>query len=351
MVHTSLIKVNTTNPEKYKISHGASIIRSGGLVAFPTETVYGLGANGLNPSAIGQIYLAKGRPVDNPLIIHIGRIEDLEMISDGANRNVLKLVEMFWPGPLTLILRKSKMVPEIATGGLDTVAVRMPDNKIALSLIRTAGVPIAAPSANISGRPSPTRASHVMEDLWGKVDLIIDGGRSAIGLESTVLDMTLSNPMLLRPGGLPVEKVRKVIGNISIHPCVNDPKYSLKKYSKYKSPGMLYRHYSPKADLIVVEGPESRVTSKIKEIANRMKKVEGKRVCIMSRRPQHNFTADMVRFVGSDFVSFSKNLFDVFRYADKHNIDVIITEGIECFDLGLAVMNRLEKAAKLIIRV
>jgi L-threonylcarbamoyladenylate synthase len=349
MVHTRLIKVNPINPEKSKIVRAANIIRNGGLVAFPTETVYGLGSNALDPIAISRIYSAKGRPANNPLIIHIATIEDLKEISNATSRKVSKLAEMFWPGPLTLVLPKSRVVPKIATGGLDTVAVRMPNHKIARSLIRSAGVPIAAPSANISGRPSPTRASHVMEDLLDKVDLIIDGGKSAIGLESTVLDMTSSDPILLRPGGLPVEKVTRLIGNIRIHPCVGDPRYPLKKFRKYKSPGMLYRHYSPKADVIVVEGPQSKVTSKIKELTSRAKTIEGKKVCIMTRRRQHNFTADMVRFVGTDFKSFSKNLFDVFRSADKHNVDVIITEGIESIDLGLAVMNRLKKAAKVII--
>lgn len=350
MVHTLLIKINPINPEKPKIARAANIIRNGGLVAFPTETVYGLGANARDPIAISQIYMAKGRPTNNPLIIHIATIEDLKRISNSKSKKVLKLAKMFWPGPLTLVLPKSRVVPKIATGGLDTVAVRMPNHKIAQLLIRSAGVPIAAPSANISGRPSPTRASHVIEDLWGKVDLIIDGGKSAIGLESTVLDMTTSNPILLRPGGLPIERIAKLIGNIRIHPSVKDPSYTpLKKFGSYKSPGMLYRHYSPKADLIVVEGPRSKVNSKIMEITSRAKTIEGKKVCIITRRRQHNFNADMIRFVGTDYKSFSKNLFDVFRSADKHNVDVIITEGIDSIDLGLAVMNRLKKAAKVII--
>jgi L-threonylcarbamoyladenylate synthase len=350
MVSTSLVKISPVNPEKSKIVRAAKIIRNGGLVAFPTETVYGLGSNALDPIAINRIYSAKGRPADNPLIIHIAAIEDLKGISNIKNRDALKLAKRFWPGPLTLVLPKSKGVPKIATGGMDTIAVRMPDHKVARSLIRFSGVPIAAPSANISGRPSPTRASHVMEDLWGKVDMIIDGGKSAIGLESTVLDMTSSVPVLLRPGGLPVEKLNKLIGNIRIHPCVENPKYSFRYTEKHKSPGMLYRHYSPRADLILVEGPQSKVICKIMQITNRAKAIEGKKVCIVTRRRRHKFDADIVRFIGTDSKSFSKNLFDAFRRADKYKVDVIITEGIENVDLGLAIMNRLKKAANVIIK-
>jgi L-threonylcarbamoyladenylate synthase len=349
MIRTRLIKLSPINPERSKIALAAKILRNGGLVAFPTETVYGVGSNALDPIAIKRIYSAKGRPADNPLIIHIAEIEDLKDISKAINRKILKLAEKFWPGPLTLVLPKSNLVPKIATGGMDTIAVRMPDHNIARSLIRLSGVPIAAPSANISGRPSPTRASHVIEDLWGKVDMIIDGGKTAIGLESTVLDMTSSVPVLLRPGGLPLEKLNKVIENICLHPCVENPNYMVKNFEKPNSPGMQYRHYSPKADLIVVEGPESKVTSKIKQISSRTMTIEGKKVCIVTRRRHHKFDADIVRFVGTDSKSFSKNLFDAFRHADRYDVDVIITEGIETFDLGLAIMNRLKKAANEVI--
>jgi L-threonylcarbamoyladenylate synthase len=352
MVHTSLVKINSKNPERSKVELAANIILNGGLVAFPTETVYGLGANGLNPAAVRRIFSAKGRPADNPLIMHIGRINDLNIIAEGVTERELRIAKKFWPGPLSMVLRKSKKVPKISTGGLDTVAVRIPNNKISLSLIRAAGVPIAAPSANISGRPSPTRASHVMEDLHGKVDLILDGGRSAIGLESSVIDMTSPIPVLLRAGGLTYEKIRRAVGKVSIHPSVIFPEdRSSHDNGTHKAPGMRYRHYSPKADLIIVEGPKSKVRSQIDELSKQIKKFECKKVCIMCRSHNHNYSADLIKFVGSDFETFGRNLYDIFRCADHNKIDVIIAEGMEYTNLGLALMNRLKSAAKQVIKL
>lgn len=352
MVLTRVTRVNSNNPEPCKIDMAARIISKGGLVVFPTETVYGLGANALNPSAVKEIFLAKGRPVDNPLIIHIQHIDDLQTLAKNVSRKARKLAREFWPGPLTLVLEKSQRVPEITTGGLHTIAVRIPSNNISLSLIRTAGIPIAAPSANVSGRPSPTRASHVLEDLYGKVDLIIDGGRTQIGLESTVIDMTSTVPILLRPGGLPIERIKEAIGKISIHPSILNPKNDCLQSNKhYKSPGMKYRHYSPKADVILVEGPKLRVRNKIIELARRMKNEQSKSVCIMTKNMNNNYSADIVWFVGNDFETISRNLFEIFRYVDNHNIDAIIAEEIDSVDLGLAIMDRLRRAAKEIIRV
>ena len=352
MVHTSLIKINSKNPESAKVQLAAKIILSGGLVAFPTETVYGLGANGLNPIAIRKIFSAKGRPTNNPLIMHIGSIDDLKNITEGVTKRELTIAKKFWPGPLTLILKRSKNVPRISTGGLDSVAVRIPNNKISLSLIRAAGVPIAAPSANISGKPSPTRASHVAEDLWGKVDLILDGGRSAIGLESSVIDLTSPIPVLLRAGGVPYEKIRKVVGEISIHPLVIHPeKRSFGHNGTHKSPGMRYKHYSPKAELIIVEGSSLKVRNKIQELSNQIKKLEGKKVCIMSRSRNHGYCADMIMYMGSDFKTSGRNLYDKLRCADHNKVDVIIAEGMEYKNLGLALMNRLKTAAKQVIKL
>lgn len=349
---TRVSRVNPNNPEPYKIDMAARILLEGGLVAFPTETVYGLGANALNPSAVKKIFLAKGRPVDNPLILHIQHIDDLKTFARNVSRKANKLAREFWPGPLTLVLEKSQRVPQITTGGLDTIAVRIPSDIISLSLIRAAGIPVAAPSANVSGRPSPTRASHVIEDLYGKVDLIMDGGRTRIGLESTVIDMTSTVPVLLRPGGLPLERIREVIGKISIHSSIVNPeKDRLKSNKRYKSPGMKYRHYSPKADLILVEGPKIRVRNKIVELARRMRNEHSKSVCIMTKSINNNYIADIVWFVGNDVETISRGLFEIFRYVDIHNIDVIIAEEMGCVDLGLAVMDRLKRAAKEIIRV
>ena len=352
MVLTRVSRVNPNNPEPCKIDMAARILLEGGLVAFPTETVYGLGANALNPSAVKKIFLAKGRPVDNPLILHIQHIDDLKTFARNVSRKANKLAREFWPGPLTLVLEKSQRVPQITTGGLDTIAVRIPSDIISLSLIRAAGIPVAAPSANVSGRPSPTRASHVIEDLYGKVDLIMDGGRTRIGLESTVIDMTSTVPVLLRPGGLPLERIREAIGKISIHSSIVNPeKDRLKSNKRYKSPGMKYRHYSPKADLILVEGPKIRVRNKIVELARRMRNEQSKSVCIMTKSINNNYIADIVWFVGNDVETISRGLYEIFRYVDIHNIDVIIAEEMGCVDLGLAVMDRLKRAAKEIIRV
>ncbi len=348
---THVTRVNSNNPEPSKIDAAAKILLKGGLVVFPTETVYGVGANALNPYAVKKIFLAKGRPADNPLIVHIGHTDDLQTLAKNVSRKAHRLAREFWPGPLTLVLEKSQREPEIATGGLDTIAIRIPSNKISLSVIRTAGIPIAAPSANVSGRPSPTRVSHVLEDLYGKVDLIMDGGRTLIGLESTVMDMTPNVPILLRPGGLPIERIKETIGKISIHPSVLDPKDRLQNSNQHKSPGMKYRHYSPKADVILVEGSKLRVRNKIIELARRMRNEQSKSVCIMTKNKDSKYTADIVRFVGNDFKTMSSNLFEIFRYADNHNIDAIIAEEVESVDLGLAVMNRLKRAAKEIIRV
>jgi L-threonylcarbamoyladenylate synthase len=352
MVLTRVSRINPNNPEPCKIDMAARILLVGGLVAFPTETVYGLGANGLNPSAVKKIFLAKGRPVDNPLILHIQHIDDLKTFARNVSRKANKLAREFWPGPLTLILEKSQRVPQITTGGLDTIAVRIPGDIISLSLIRAAGIPVAAPSANISGRPSPTRASHVLEDLHGKVDLIIDGGRTRIGLESTVIDMTSTVPVLLRPGGLPLERIREAIGKISIHSSILNPKKDrLKSNKPYKSPGMKYRHYSPKSDIILVQGPKIRVRNKIVELARKMRNEQSKSVCIMTNSINNSYIADIVWFVGNDFETISRGLFEIFRYVDIHNIDVILAEEMDCVDLGLAVMDRLKRAAKEIITV
>ena len=261
-METKLVKVDTENPEKSVLTEAAEILKNGGLVAFPTETVYGLGANGLDEKACKRIYEAKGRPSDNPLILTIGDLDGLYKIVGKVTENAKKIIDAFWPGPITLVLPKADCVPETVTGGLDTVAVRYPSNKIARELIKIAGIPVAAPSANSSGKPSPTRASHVEFDLNGKIEMIIDGGAADWGLESTILDVSEDKPVLLRPGAVTQDMIEDVVGEIDVDPAV---------YSKPdgnivpKAPGMKYKHYSPSAKVILVSGSMENVISTINE--------------------------------------------------------------------------------------
>ncbi len=312
----------------------AEIIREGGLVAFPTETVYGLGANALNAEAIKKIYEAKGRPLDNPVIVHVAGMEMLESVAV-ATRRARVLMGRFWPGPLTLVLKKSKALPKATTAGLDTVAVRMPRNRVALDLIASSGVPIAAPSANISGRPSPTSAQHVLQDLSGKIDAILDGGTASIGVESTVLDLTSRVPTILRPGGLTAEELYKVIGRIRLTPP--------KTKGKPRSPGMKYRHYAPRARMILVEGSEENLRRKIQALALRLK---GKIGILASKENAPYYRAQDMEILGSrkNLSEVARNLFGALRRLDARS-DVIIAEGFEDVGIGRAVMNRLRKAA------
>ena len=344
MKRTIILKVNSEKPETDKIHAAAEIIRKGGLVAFPTETVYGLGADALNPEAVRQIYVAKNRPLDNPIIVHIADREDLYSLSDEIPENADKLRDL-WPGPLTLVLKASKIVPKETTGGLDTVAVRMPNHKVALALIRESGVPIAAPSANLSGRPSPTTAEHVRQDLEGRIDMILDAGPVKIGVESTVVDLTSKPPRILRPGGLPYEELRRILGDVELHPAVITDREIRLDYAP--SPGMRHRHYAPKAQLILVEGSMNALIKKIQELIGHYSD-EGKRVGVLATdETSHNYRADVVKSLGSrsDPSSLAKNLFKMLREFDEEKVDVIIAEGVPLRHLGLAVMNRLRKAS------
>nr|6F87_A Chain A, Threonylcarbamoyl-AMP synthase [Pyrococcus abyssi GE5]6F87_B Chain B, Threonylcarbamoyl-AMP synthase [Pyrococcus abyssi GE5]6F87_C Chain C, Threonylcarbamoyl-AMP synthase [Pyrococcus abyssi GE5]6F87_D Chain D, Threonylcarbamoyl-AMP synthase [Pyrococcus abyssi GE5]6F8Y_A Chain A, Threonylcarbamoyl-AMP synthase [Pyrococcus abyssi GE5]6F8Y_B Chain B, Threonylcarbamoyl-AMP synthase [Pyrococcus abyssi GE5]6F8Y_C Chain C, Threonylcarbamoyl-AMP synthase [Pyrococcus abyssi GE5]6F8Y_D Cha len=322
--------------EEWKIRIAAGFIREGKLVAFPTETVYGLGANALDENAVKRIFEAKGRPADNPLIIHIASFEQLEVLAKEIPEEAEMLAKRFWPGPLTLVLPKSEVVPRVITGGLDTVAVRMPAHEIALKLIELSERPIAAPSANISGKPSPTSAHHVAEDFYGKIECIIDGGETRIGVESTVIDLTEWPPVLLRPGGLPLEEIEKVIGEIRIHPAVYG-----KSVDTAKAPGMKYRHYAPSAEVIVVEGPRDKVRRKIEELIAKFKE-EGKKVGVIG---SGSYDADEVFYLGDTVEEIARNLFKALRHMDRTGVDVILAEGVEEKGLGLAVMNRLRKAS------
>jgi len=347
-VKTEVLRINSKKPDDGIIERASSLIRSGEIVAFPTETVYGLGANALDPLAISKIYQIKGRPSDNPLIVHIGDLNMLSGLVSTISPREMRMIKKFWPGPITLIFKKSKSVPKITTGGLGTVAVRMPRNKIALALIKRSGLPIAAPSANLSGKPSPTNASHVKEDLNGKVKLILDGGRTEIGIESTVIDMTPRIPVILRPGGISKERIEDEIGEVRFHDTLLGIRSKSKKINK--SPGMKYRHYSPNARVVIVEGSKTRAEEKIIELTKKLKN-DGKRVSIMTTNRSLKPNADSVQFLGNNLDTIARNLFANLRKADNDHIDVIVVQGINYNNTGFAIMNRLKKAADHIIKV
>ncbi len=339
---TLVIEVNPADPEDNKIKRAAEVIRKGGLVAFPTETVYGLGANALDREAVIKIFRAKGRPLDNPLIVHVS---DMKMINAIAEMNEVaeKLAKKFFPGPITLVVDKKEVIPSEVTAGLKTVAIRMPSHPIALKLIEVSGVPIAAPSANLAGKPSPTKAEHVIDDLYGKVDLIIDGGETNIGVESTVVDTTVYPVEILRPGGLPIEEIQKI---------VDVKTFGRKAVSKVpKSPGMKYRHYAPEAELIVLYGKREDVIRKIRKICEELRE-KGLKVGIAATKtkPYSETEAEVVE-LGEELEEVAKNLFSSLRELDKRGVDIIIAEGVEERGLGIAVMNRLKKASHRFYRV
>ena len=339
-MNTEIVKINAANIDENTIEKAAEIIKNGGLVAFPTETVYGLGANALDSDASKKIYEAKGRPSDNPLIAHIASLNTLsdivEEVSDIAN----KLIEKFWPGPMTLIFKKKSIVPDSTTGGLKTLAVRFPSNEIAKALIEKSSVPIAAPSANTSGKPSPTKGEHVIEDLDGRVDMIIDGGEVGLGLESTIIDVT-DKPTILRPGFITQEMLEQVIEEVELDKTITEkPSEDFAP----KAPGMKYRHYAPKTELVIVRGEANKVAERIKE------EIKDKNAAILTV-DQHK---DLYKDTDAKVVSWGNiekmdeiahKIFDELRVADEWGVDIIYCEAFEEKDLGLAVMNRLTKAA------
>ena len=339
MINTEIIReINSSNIKK-----AAEIIKKGGTVIFPTETVYGLGANGLDEEACKKIFQAKGRPSDNPLILHISSMEQLDKIVKEIPESARKLADKFWPGPLTIIFEKSPIVGDIISAGLNTVAVRMPNNEIALELIRLSGCPIAAPSANTSGKPSPTNVDHVIEDMNGRVDMIIDGGQCNIGLESTVLDLTGDCPTILRPGGVTKEQIQEVLGS-----CEYDI-YLIKSDENIvpKSPGQKYRHYSPKAELILYKGSLSNMVDNIVEDCKRYQDI-GKKVGILATEQTKNTYENGTVLVVGDREkpsTIANKLFHVLREFDSLGVDIILAESFENVGLGKAIMNRIEKAA------
>jgi L-threonylcarbamoyladenylate synthase len=338
-VKTEILKVNPANIDLTCMKKAANIIKNGGLVAFPTETVYGLGADSLNPTACAKIFQAKNRPLDDPLIVHICDKQDVFRLANGIDKTTLDLTNEFWPGPLTLLLKKSTSVPEIITAGLDTVAIRMPNNKIALSIIKEAQTPIAAPSANLFGRPSPTIAQHVLDDLDGKIDLIIDAGKTEIGLESTILDLTQTPFCILRPGGVGIGKLRKIIPQVEFY-----------KQDKILSPGMYLRHYSPKAKLVLVEGNGKTQIEKVHRLAKELQ-LQGCAFGIMAKDENKDEYVDFkVKSLGpgNNLALCATNLFSILREFDGEGMSVIIAEGVKEEGIGVAIMDRLRKAQGLI---
>ena len=334
-----------TNVKLYNdaVREAGKILKEGGLVAFPTETVYGLGADALNARAAEKIYAAKGRPSDNPLIIHIAHMDALGRIVSDIPEQAHALAGAFWPGPITMIFNKAECVPYGTTGGLDTVAVRMPDHETARAVIDAGGGYIAAPSANTSGRPSPTMAEHVREDLEGKIDMIVDGGPVEIGVESTILDLTVTPPMILRPGAVTKEMLEGILGEVA------EDKALLGADSKEapKAPGMKYRHYAPKAKLSVVEGQTEQVIREINRLS-REKEEEGSRVGIIgTEETVGRYDCGLVKCIGTrqDEATVASRLYAILREFDGEDVEYIFSESFSGDGIGSAVMNRLLKAA------
>jgi len=345
MKKTLVLKVDSQKPEMEKIRIAADFIKKGGLVAFPTETVYGLGANALNPEAVLALFKAKKRPLDNPPIVHVGNAKDVYRLAKKVPPEAESLMREFWPGPLTLIFERSEIVPDVTVAGLDTIAVRMPRHNVALALLRESGCPIAAPSANLAGKPSPTSAKHVLDDLNGRINAVLDAGPTYIGVESTVLDMTVAPPQVLRPGGTSYEVLKEVLGNVELNPVAVTEK--VLPVEKARSPGVKHKHYAPNADVIVVEGEVSAVIGKVKELAEFYAQ-KGSRVGVLATDETANhYKVGVVKSLGSrsDLAIVAKNLFKLLREFDVEGVDIIIAEGVPTEGLGLAVMNRLRKAA------
>lgn len=338
------MKTRILSTTKEDIAKAAGILRSGGLVAFPTETVYGLGADALDPEAVGKVYAAKGRPSDNPMIVHISRASDLGRLTPALSPEIVALVDNFWPGPLTVVLKKKTGIPDVTTGGLDTVAVRMPDSPAALELITLADSPIAAPSANISGRPSPTRAKDVIADMDGRIDAVIDGEDCRVGIESTVLDMTGDTPTILRPGIITAEAIEAALGKkVEYDPSLKegpghtdidpaDGEAAGDDGFRPKSPGMKYKHYAPKAQMTVIEGQRDKVKSEIQRLKGLNERL--------------GLKVGVILFEEKAFLEAAHDFFARLRDLDNENVDLILAGALSDTDgVGFAVMNRMLKSA------
>lgn len=342
-METRVIEIDHKFMDEEILQEAGNIIKNGGLVAFPTETVYGLGGDALNRESSKKIYAAKGRPSDNPLIIHICNIEDLKPIVEEIPEDVFRLAEAFWPGPLTIIMKKSGLVPTETTGGLNTVAVRMPSHPVALKFIEYAGGYVAAPSANVSGRPSPTKAKYVIEDMTGRIDMILDGDGIDIGLESTIVDMTGEIPEILRPGYITKDMLEKVLGEVRVDQTILD----MNCKEPPKAPGMRYRHYAPKGQLTIVEGEAYKTIDKINELTKEAQ-AKGEKVGIIgTEETKDKYLGNSVKSVGKrrDEDSIARTLYTILREFDDEGITVIYSESFSECAMGQAIMNRLLKAA------
>ncbi len=342
-METKVITIDHKAMDEAVLQEAGNIIKNGGLVAFPTETVYGLGGDALNRESSKKIYAAKGRPSDNPLIVHICSMEALQPIVEDVPEEVERLAEAFWPGPLTIIMKKSELVPKETTGGLDTVAVRMPSHPVALKFIEYAGGYVAAPSANVSGRPSPTKAKYVIEDMSGRIDMILDGDGIDIGLESTIVDMTGDIPMILRPGYITKDMLEKVLGEVTIDPTILDSNCN----DAPKAPGMRYRHYAPKAALTIVEGSADKTVETINGYI-REAHTKGQKVgVIATEETLDSYLGDSIKSVGKrrDEEAIARSLYTILREFDDEDVSVIYSESFAECNMGQAIMNRLLKAA------
>lgn len=347
-MNTKIVKITGSGSlmeaDRETLKEAAEILKQGGLVAFPTETVYGLGANALDEKAAKKIYEAKGRPSDNPLIAHIADFNDIQPLVSCIPELGKKLAEAFWPGPLTLIFPKSGLVPYGTTGGLDTVAIRMPSEAAAAELIRLAGIPVAAPSANTSGRPSPTAAEHVRQDMDGRIDMIVDGGPVGIGVESTIVDVTGEIPVLLRPGAITMEMLEAVVGKVEIDPAIAGP---VSPDIRPKAPGMKYRHYAPKASLTLIEGSAGQVIEEINRLACEKQEAGFRTGVICTDETKSQYRSGIIRSVGmrAREETIAHNLYATLREFDDLGVDYIYSESFDAVHLGQAIMNRLNKAA------
>ncbi|MBP3609813.1 MAG: threonylcarbamoyl-AMP synthase [Lachnospiraceae bacterium] len=344
-MNTRIITIDREHPDKMLLEEAGRLLREGALVAFPTETVYGLGGDGLQEDAAARIYAAKGRPSDNPLIIHIADMAALEILAVDIPELAYRLAERFWPGPLTMILKKSKLVPYATTGGLETVAIRMPSDKIAQEIIRASGTYIAAPSANLSGRPSPTRAEHVIEDLSGRVEMIVDGGDSDIGLESSIIDLSGEVPVILRPGFITKEDFEQIAAEVEYDRAVlaTKPQESVVA----KAPGMKYRHYAPKGQITIVEGETEAVVKKINELVAEQEQKGIQTAVLCAEETKEQYVCRKIYSLGSlkSEKEISAHLFAALRLSDTEQMEVIYSESFDTTKLSGAIMNRLRKAA------
>lgn len=347
-MNTKIVRLGEGEKDEESLRMAGEILKRGGLVAFPTETVYGLGGDALNPDSSRKIYAAKGRPSDNPLIVHVYRTEDLWRVAVTVPEAALRLAEAFWPGPLTMILPKSELVPKETTGGLDTVAVRLPSHPSARKMIEYAGGFVAAPSANLSGRPSPTQAKYVIEDMQGRIEMILDDGEVGIGLESTIVDLTVNPPQILRPGFITARMLEEVLGTVE-----NDVTlFSSASGQAPRAPGMKYRHYAPKGDLAIVRGEKDQVVEYVNSKLAEAKKAGEKTGVIAATDTAVSYNADVVKTIGDrrDEEVIARRLYGILREFDDENVTKIYSEsfGDEAgtgSGLGQAIMNRLLKAA------